>query len=81
MALSYGLSLNVSFVNSIQRQCSLANQIISVERMNQYMDIQSEAAEVTEENWPAPDWPQIGRVELKDLKVIQDKYYMYSMHG
>ena len=81
MALSYGLSLNVSFVNSIQRQCSLANQIISVERVNQYMDIQSEAAEVTEENWPAPDWPQIGRVELKDLKVIQDKYYMYSMHG
>ena len=81
MALSYGLSLNVSFVNSIQRQCSLANQIISVERMNQYMDIQSEAAEVTEENWPAPDWPQIGRVELKDLKVIQDKHYMYSMHG
>jgi len=49
--------------------------------MNQYMDIQSEAAEVTEENWPAPDWPQIGRVELKDLKVIQDKHYMYSMHG
>ncbi|KAF8667735.1 hypothetical protein HU200_052645 [Digitaria exilis] len=71
MALSYGLSLNVSFVNSIQRQCSLANQIISVERENQYMDIQSEAAEVIEENRPAPDWPQVGRVELIDLKVIQ----------
>jgi hypothetical protein len=69
MALSYGLSLNMSFVFSIQNQCNLANQIISVERVNQYMDIQSEAAEVVIENRPAPDWPQDGNVELIDLKV------------
>ena len=71
MAFSYGLSLNNTLVNCIQRQCSLANQIISVERVNQYMDIRSEAAEVIEENRPAPDWPQVGSVELKDLKVIK----------
>uniref|UniRef100_A0A453QSA7 ABC transporter C family member 13 n=1 Tax=Aegilops tauschii subsp. strangulata TaxID=200361 RepID=A0A453QSA7_AEGTS len=70
MALSYGLSLNMSFVFSIQNQCNLANQIISVERVNQYMDIQSEAAEVVEENRPSPDWPQDGNVELRDLKVL-----------
>jgi hypothetical protein len=69
MALSYGLSLNNSFVNSIQKQCDLANKIISVERVNQYMDIQSEAAEVIEENRPVADWPQVGSVEFKDLKV------------
>uniref|UniRef100_A0ACD6A9R0 Uncharacterized protein n=1 Tax=Avena sativa TaxID=4498 RepID=A0ACD6A9R0_AVESA len=69
MALSYGLSLNMSFVFSIQNQCNLANLIISVERLNQYMDIQSEAAEVVEENRPAPDWPQDGNVELIDLKI------------
>uniref|UniRef100_A0A453QS66 ABC transporter C family member 13 n=1 Tax=Aegilops tauschii subsp. strangulata TaxID=200361 RepID=A0A453QS66_AEGTS len=39
MALSYGLSLNTSFVSSIQTQCNIANQIISVERVSQYMDI------------------------------------------
>ncbi|CAL4892711.1 unnamed protein product [Urochloa decumbens] len=81
MALSYGLSLNVSFVNSIQRQCSLANQIISVERVNQYMDIQSEAAEVIEENQPAPDWPQVGRVELKDLKIRYRQDSPLVLHG
>ncbi|XP_048548789.1 ABC transporter C family member 10-like [Triticum urartu] len=69
MALSYGLSLNISFVFSIQFQCNLANQIISVERVNQYMDIQSEAAEVVEENRPLPDWPQNGNVEIRDLKI------------
>uniref|UniRef100_A0A0E0FD97 ABC transporter C family member 13 n=1 Tax=Oryza meridionalis TaxID=40149 RepID=A0A0E0FD97_9ORYZ len=39
MELSYGLSLNMLFLFSIQNQCSLANQIISVERISQYMDI------------------------------------------
>uniref|UniRef100_A0A0E0RIS3 ABC transporter C family member 13 n=1 Tax=Oryza rufipogon TaxID=4529 RepID=A0A0E0RIS3_ORYRU len=39
MVLSYGLSLNMLFLFSIQNQCSLANQIISVERISQYMDI------------------------------------------
>ena len=74
MVLSYGLSLNVSFVCSIQNQCNLANQIISVERVNQYMHIQSEATEVIEENRPLQDWPQDGYVELRDLKVIKYKY-------
>ena len=52
MALSYGLSLNLSLVLSIQNQCTLANYIISVERLNQYMHIPSEAPEVTGKNRP-----------------------------
>ncbi|XP_062180151.1 ABC transporter C family member 10-like isoform X2 [Phragmites australis] len=80
MALSYGLSLNVSFVSSIEKQCNLANQIISVERVNQYMDIQSEA-EVIEENRPAPDWPQVGRVELRDLKIRYRQDSPLVLHG
>jgi hypothetical protein len=39
------------------------------------MDIQSEAPEFIIENRPAPDWPQIGCVELIDLKV--NKIYAY----
>ncbi|XBH97497.1 hypothetical protein VPH35_127158 [Triticum aestivum] len=81
MALSYGLSLNNSFVSSIQKQCDLANKIISVERVNQYMDIRSEAAEVIEENRPAPDWPQVGSVELKDLKIRYREDTPLVLHG
>ncbi|KAI8015995.1 ABC transporter C family member 10 [Camellia lanceoleosa] len=68
MALSYGLSLNMSFVMSIQNQCTLANDIISVERLNQYMHIPSEAPEVIEEN-PLNYWPTVGKVEIQDLKI------------
>jgi ABC-type multidrug transport system fused ATPase/permease subunit len=81
MALSYGLSLNMSFVFSIQNQCNLANQIISVERVNQYMHIESEAAEIIEENRPAPDWPQVGNVELRDLKIRYRKDAPLVLHG
>lgn len=69
MALSYGLSLNLSLIFSIQNQCILANSIISVERLNQYMDITSEAPEVIEGNRPTANWPSAGRVEIQDLKV------------
>lgn len=69
MALSYGLSLNMSLVFSIQNQCTLANHIISVERLNQYMHVSSEAPEIVRGNRPPSDWPAVGRVELRDLKV------------
>ncbi|OWM79612.1 hypothetical protein CDL15_Pgr023024 [Punica granatum] len=69
MALSYGLSLNMSLVMSIQNQCTLANYIISVERLNQYMHIPSEAPLVIEENRPPSDWPAVGKVEIQDLQI------------
>jgi ATP-binding cassette, subfamily C (CFTR/MRP), member 2 len=70
MALSYGLSLNNTLVFSIQNQCTLANYIISVERLNQYMHIESEAEDIIEENRPPLNWPVTGKVEINDLKVI-----------
>ena len=69
MTLAYGLSLNVFLVFSVRFQCMLANSIISVERVEQYMHIPSEAAEVVEENRPAHNWPNVGKVEIHDLKV------------
>lgn len=69
MALSYGLSLNISLVMSIQNQCTLANYIISVERLYQYMYLPSEAPEVIEENRPPTNWPALGKVEIHDLQV------------
>lgn len=69
MALSYGLSLNMSLVMSIQNQCTLANYIISVERLNQYMHIPSEAPLVVEDNRPPYNWPALGEVEIHDLQI------------
>jgi hypothetical protein len=80
MALSYGLSLNMSLVFSIQNQCTLANYIISVERLNQYMRIPSEAPEVIKDNRPPSNWPEKGKVDICDLQVsLTPMIYWYLM--
>ncbi|MBA0651987.1 hypothetical protein Goklo_019277 [Gossypium klotzschianum] len=69
LALSYGLSLNLSLVSSIYYQCTIENHIISVERINQYMYIPSEAPEIIEENRPPYNWPAMGKVDICDLQI------------
>lgn len=69
MALSYALSLNVYLVSAVSSQCMLENAIISVERLEQYMHIPSEAPEIVQGNRPPLNWPHIGKVEIQDLKV------------
>ncbi|KAL7594309.1 hypothetical protein Lser_V15G30327 [Lactuca serriola] len=69
MALSYGLSLNVFVVLSVQFQCQLSNLIVSVERLEQYMHILSEAPEIIEDNRPPSNWPSSGRVDIQNLKI------------
>ncbi|OVA15853.1 ABC transporter [Macleaya cordata] len=81
MALSYGLSLNVALVFSTQKQCTLANHIISVERLNHYMHISSEGPEVIEGNRPIPSWPAVGRVEIHDLKIRYRPDTPLVLHG
>ncbi|XP_075492282.1 ABC transporter C family member 10-like [Primulina tabacum] len=81
MALSYGLSLNVSLVFSISSQCNLSNYIVSVERLDQYMHIPSEAPEVIEENRPPVNWPMEGKVEIQDLKIKYRHDTPLVLHG
>ncbi|KAL4375617.1 hypothetical protein HN51_009570 [Arachis hypogaea] len=81
MALSYGLSLNNSLVFSIQFQCTLANYIVSVERINQYMYIPSEAPEVIEGNRPPVNWPDAGKVEISNLQIRYRANGPLVLHG
>ncbi|CAL5002918.1 unnamed protein product [Urochloa decumbens] len=81
MVLSYGLSLNMLFLFSIQNQCSLANQIISVERLNQYMHIASEALGMVEDNQLPANWPSVGKIELHDLEIQYNQESSPVLHG
>ncbi|XP_019449728.1 PREDICTED: ABC transporter C family member 10-like [Lupinus angustifolius] len=81
LALSYGLTLNASLVFSIQSQCTLANYIISVERLSQYMHIPSEAKEVIEGNRSPLNWPFAGRVEINNLQIRYRPDAPLVLHG
>lgn len=69
LSLVYGLTLNGVLVFFIQYVCQLANQIVSVERIRQYMTIESEAPAIIKENRPSTQWPTQGKVELQNLMI------------
>lgn len=50
--------------------CQVETKIISVERIQQYTRIESEAPLVIEDKRPPPSWPSRGTVELKQLQVL-----------
>ncbi|CAM0874774.1 unnamed protein product [Alopecurus aequalis] len=81
MLLSYGLSLNMLFLFSIQNQCSLANQIISVERLGQYIGIVSEAPYILKHHQPPDAWPSVGKIELKSLEIKYNPDASPVLHG
>lgn len=69
LAVTYGLNLNARLSRWILSFCKLENKIISIERINQYSEIPSEAPPIIENCRPPAAWPETGTVELIDLKV------------
>ena len=69
LAVTYGLNLNKLLSNVIFNMGNMENQIISVERIQQYTSIPSEPLLVIEENRPDSSWPSHGEVRVQDLKV------------
>jgi hypothetical protein len=69
MSLSYGLSLNSLVYFAISISCMLENDMVSVERVNQFSTLPSEAAWKKDDHLPSPNWPTHGDIEINDLKV------------
>ena len=69
MSLSYGLSLNSLVFFAISISCMLENEMVAVERVNQFSTLPSEAAWKIENHLPPPNWPTHGDIGIKDLKV------------
>lgn len=69
LSLSYAFALTGTQVFLSRWYSSLANYIISVERIKQFMHIPPEPPAVVEDKRPPPSWPSKGRIELLDLKI------------
>ncbi|KAI5081851.1 hypothetical protein GOP47_0001594 [Adiantum capillus-veneris] len=69
LALPYGLSLSAIQVFIVQWQCKLVSYVVSVERIDQYLYLPSEAPLVIEDRRPPKQWPNKGCVVLEDLQI------------
>ncbi|KAK2653957.1 hypothetical protein Ddye_013813 [Dipteronia dyeriana] len=69
LSLSYALTLSTVQVVMTSVHCNLSNQIVSVERIKQFMHIPSKPPAIIEDMRPPASWPCGGRIELHDLKI------------
>jgi ABC-type multidrug transport system fused ATPase/permease subunit len=81
LAVTYGLNLNIVLVGVIWNLCNLQTKIISVERIQQYTCIPSEAPLVIESRRPPPSWPSHGTIELQHLQIQYNQYSPLVLHG
>jgi ABC-type multidrug transport system fused ATPase/permease subunit len=61
--------------------CQVETKIISVERIQQYTRIESEAPLLIEDKRPPPSWPSRGTVELKQLQIRYSEHSPLVLHG
>ncbi|CAL5377263.1 unnamed protein product [Camellia sinensis] len=71
LSLSYALALTSTQVFMIRWYSSLANYIISVERIKQFMHIPPEPPAIVEDRRPPSSWPSKGRIGLQDLRALE----------
>ncbi|CAL5414148.1 unnamed protein product [Camellia sinensis] len=71
LSLSYALALTSTQVFMIRWYNSLANYIILVERIKQFMHIPPEPPAIVEDRRPPSSWPSKGRIDLQDLRALE----------
>ncbi|KAL3645049.1 Multidrug resistance-associated protein 5 [Castilleja foliolosa] len=81
LAVTYGLNMNARLSRWILSFCKLENKIISIERIDQYCQIPSEAPILIDDSRPPPSWPENGTIELINLKVRYKESLPVVLHG
>ncbi|KAL2613232.1 hypothetical protein R1flu_024924 [Riccia fluitans] len=69
LALTYAIGLNAVLTGLLANVSFTESKLVSVERINQYSDVTSEAPLVIEDSRPSVDWPNDGRIVLDKLQL------------
>jgi ATP-binding cassette subfamily C (CFTR/MRP) protein 2 len=69
LSLSYGLALNSGIYWVVWLFAQLEQDMVSVERVQQYTDLPSEAPLVIEDRKPSQGWPQQGGISVQGLQL------------
>ncbi|XP_039118927.1 ABC transporter C family member 8-like [Dioscorea cayenensis subsp. rotundata] len=81
LALSYALTLSSAQVFTTRWYSNLENYIISVERIKQFMHLDSEPPAVISDRRPPPSWPHEGSIDFQELKVKYRPNAPYVLKG
>ncbi|KAJ3266425.1 hypothetical protein HDU77_001036 [Chytriomyces hyalinus] len=69
LALTYSLSVTQSLNWMVRQSCEIETNIVSVERMKEYIELPQEAAYELPERKPHALWPEQGVIEFKGFQM------------
>eukprot|EP00249_Psilotum_nudum_P021910 c28295_g1_i1 orf=1-1281(+) len=81
LSITYGLTLNTIQAWFIWNLCNVENKIISLERIQQYTCLPSEAPLVIEKSHPPGNWPAEGTIEIENLQIRYGAHMPLVLHG
>ncbi|GBC03741.1 hypothetical protein RclHR1_00530016 [Rhizophagus clarus] len=69
LSLSYALSVTQALNWAVRQFCEIETNIVSVERVKEYIDLPSEAPVIIHDNRPDHTWPQNGLIEYQNYST------------
>ena len=69
MSLSYAMNFTENLLWLVRNYAINEQNMNSMERIKEYLDVEQEADEIVEDNRPEPDWPSKGDVEIVDYST------------
>ncbi|KAH9270061.1 hypothetical protein BASA83_007891 [Batrachochytrium salamandrivorans] len=69
LMLSYSLGVTQSLNWMVRQSCEIETNIVSVERIKEYVELEQEAPYEIPETAPPAEWPQQGKIEFKNYST------------
>uniref|UniRef100_A0A3Q1HY50 ATP binding cassette subfamily C member 2 n=1 Tax=Acanthochromis polyacanthus TaxID=80966 RepID=A0A3Q1HY50_9TELE len=80
MSISYALNITQTLNWLVRMNSELENNIVAVERVSEYSEIENEAKWITDSR-PPDTWPEEGRLQFEDYKVRYRPGLDLVLHG
>ncbi|KAF9100932.1 hypothetical protein BGX27_000181 [Mortierella sp. AM989] len=64
LSLTYALSITQTLNWMVRQYTEIESNIVSVERLQEYIELKPEAPEIIDDNRPSQDWPAEGRIDF-----------------
>ncbi|KAF9912121.1 hypothetical protein BX616_010415, partial [Lobosporangium transversale] len=69
LSLTYALNITQTLNWMIRMYTEVETNIVAVERLQEYVNLPSEAPEIIEDHRPPQEWPDHGQIEFKDYET------------
>ncbi|KAK3771211.1 hypothetical protein RRG08_053354 [Elysia crispata] len=69
LSVSYAIQVSSNLTWMVRQMSDLETNIVSVERLKEYSELDSEAEWIVPHHRPVPDWPQEGVVKISDYQT------------